>query len=481
MKRVLKPLALLAAGGLAAVGPASAQIGGFPTREPGYRTKATLAPGTVLENSLDEVVVSQLPNSKVTTISAAMRLVRPGGTIRLNGGVYNETVNVLKPVAIVGMEDGYGRNAIIRPQTGAACMNISPATPLAAVSVTSVIFEFNHGRAAPACVNVRGGTVAVRNSYIIPSDTDIPIRAAFGPQRPALLPSLDGHIASPPRDDSRQAAKRRRVEQYFRRHAQPVGADNWSWDVYQSGTSISQAVHAKVDASGAGFFAGPAAGVRVTAGDVRLDSNVIIGAQKGVHLVSEDGARIRGEVTNNVLLGNGAGLIAVGKNRGDDLLVTRNTIRFNQGPGVEADVFDGLKILANEIMGNDTGIFLSENVRLATVNSNFIVQNAGDAMTVSTGFFGAVSANTFADNAGCAVEFYSAEQAFLNDAVVELTAFRDFNPQFAYERTNFAVDNLLDAKVPKRLKRSRKRDAYGNRIEPNPLQLVLPACQRSSS
>jgi hypothetical protein len=315
-----------------------------------------------------------------------------------------------------------------------------------------MIFEFDQSRAAGPCVDIRGGTVSVRDSYIIPADSTIPLRASFGRD---MRPELLDHIARPPRDQGPQASQRVRVEKYFARHAQPVGADNPGWDYLTGGTAVEEMAHAQTIV-GAGLLTGPSAGVRVTAGDVRLDGNVIVGARTAIEFASFDRARIQGEAANNIILGNGVGIAAAGVI--GDLKITRNTIRYNRDAGVRADMYDGLFVLANEIMGNDSGIELSANVRLATLNSNFIVQNKGDALKVPTGFFGSVSGNTFADNAGCTVQFFSAEQKLLNNVDVKAIAYENFTPTVRFEPSNYTVDNREDKKLSKReMKRLKKQ------------------------
>ena len=155
-------------------------------------------------------------------------------------------------------------------------------------------------------------------------------------------------------------------------------------------------------------------------------------------------------------------------------MLTRNTIKFNSGRGVNVDARDGyggVQIISNLIMGNDTGIYLSEKVRSATVNSNLIAQNEGDAVQMSSGFFGAVAGNTFADNIGCTVEFFSAEQKQLNNAHIEVVAGRDFDPRFSYGDTNYSVDNYGDVGGKKRKKRRKKKRNVGT--------TELPACGTS--
>ncbi|MFZ5617144.1 MAG: right-handed parallel beta-helix repeat-containing protein, partial [Pseudomonadota bacterium] len=245
-----------------------------------------------------------------------------------------------------------------------------------------------------------------------------------------------------------------RLESYIIRHAQPVGAENQGWQVAAGGTRLEEILHART-ARGAGLLTGPASGVRVTAGDVRLDGNVIVGTRTAVSFTSDHNAYIKGAMTNNVIIGNGVGIAAAGG--AADLLLTRNTIRYNAGDGVNADVYDGVKIIANEITGNENGIFLSEKVRMATVSSNLVAKNFSDAMRVSSGFFGAVGGNTFAENGGCTIQFFSAEQKILNNADIKVTAFRDFTPQVVYEGTNYAVGNSGDAKMGK-IKKSRRDD-----------------------
>lgn len=526
MKRVLTFLAAASGLSIALSDIASAQsLGGFPIREPGAtRPGGDGSSGSAPASSRNEVVVSQDAGSKVTTIAQAMRMVRPGGTILVKGGVYNENVVVTKPVEIRGVPGDYGRSAVLRPAANAPCVSIAPDSAMASVSLSSLIIEFDASAVSGSCIDVRGGTVSVSDSYIIPSDADIPLRAAYGPLGGQIRPEYLDHIARPARDpglyesvgeafgkckeSSRDGAwckatspsavsscaeqpsgalfcqsayalrgsleckeKGRdlwcradqlapkgddaaRLESYIIRHAQPVGAENQGWQVAAGGTRLEEILHART-ARGAGLLTGPASGVRVTAGDVRLDGNVIVGTRTAVSFTSDHNAYIKGAMTNNVIIGNGVGIAAAGG--AADLLLTRNTIRYNAGDGVNADVYDGVKIIANEITGNENGIFLSEKVRMATVSSNLVAKNFSDAMRVSSGFFGAVGGNTFAENGGCTIQFFSAEQKILNNADIKVTAFRDFTPQVVYEGTNYAVGNSGDAKMGK-IKKSRRDD-----------------------
>ena len=527
MKRVLTLLAAASGLSLALSGAASAQsLGGFPIREPGASGPSSGAPSGAAAASRNEVVVSKDAGSKVTTIAQAMKIVRPGGTILVKGGVYEENIVVTKPVEIRGVEGDYGRNAIIRPAATSSCVSIAPDSALASVSLTSLIFEFDAAVPSGSCIDVRGGTVTISDSFIIPSDSNIPLRAAYGPLGGQLKPELLDHLARPARDPGLNArvedafAKCKdsskdgawckatspdavssctdgyagmltcqssyavrgmleckekgrdlwcragdlvraggadgasRLESYITRHAQPVGAENKSWQVATGGTRVEELLHART-ARGVGLLSGPSSGIRVTAGDVRLDSNVIVGARTAVSFGSDNNAYIKGALTNNVIIGNGVGIAAAGG--AADLLLTRNTIRYNAGDGVNADVYDGVKIIANEITGNQNGIFLSEKVRMATVSSNLVAKNFSDAMRVSSGFFGAVGGNTFAENGGCTIQFFSAEQKILNNADIKVTAFRDFTPQVVYENTNYAIGNSGDAKSGKISKKSRRQ------------------------
>lgn len=453
MKRAFSILLATSALALAAAEAASAQsLGGFPIREPGSGTP-TGSPndngGTgVASGSRSEVVVSQDAGSKIRTVAAAMKMVRAGGTILVKGGVYNENIVVTKPVEIRGVEGDYGRSAVFRPAASASCVEIAPDSPLATVSISSLIFEFDSKAVSGACIDVQGGTVSVSNTYILPTDSGIPLRAAYGPMQPGLI----DHLARPPRDDNRNGRRASQIEDFVTRHATPVGAEHKGWQFAAGGSRVEEFMHARA-VEGAGILTGPSAGVRVAAGDVRLDGNVIIGARTAVNFASKDNAFIKGQLTNNVILGNGVGIAAAGV--GADLLMTRNTIRYNAEEGVKADVYDGVKIIANEITGNKTGIFLSEKVRIATVNSNLVAQNFSDAMRVSSGFFGAVGGNTFAENGGCTMQFYSAEQKILNNAEIKVTAFRDFDPAVVFEATNYSVGNDGDH-AGKKKKRKKK-------------------------
>ena len=465
MKAIKTSLSVLAAMGCLSFGAASAtqgKIGGFDIPSTGKKAADTGAAAQSTKLAA-QVVVSQSPGSKITTISQAMKLVQPGGTVIVRGGVYNENVVIDRPVALIGALGDYGREPVIRPVSAEPCVAIQPGGPVARVSIEKLIFEFDHRRSSAPCIDVAGGSVAVRDSAILPMDADIPIRAAYGPLRPELMQ----HIARPPRDNSPEANRRARLETYVARHAQPVGAQNSAWDIATGGTNAEYLVHGAAQ-TGAGIFNGPAAGVRLVAGELNLDNNTIIGARKAVEFVSLDRAQVRGKLTNNILLANGAGIAASG--RLADLVLTQNTIKFNSGPGVSVDARDGygeVKILANLIMGNETGIFLSEKVRTAVVNSNLVAQNAGDAMRMSSAFFGAVAANTFADNEGCTVQFFSAEQREFNKTYVKVVAGKDFTPGFSYAETNYAMDNYLD--TPQKKKRRRKKD------QPDPAT-QLPSC-----
>lgn len=521
MKRVLTFLAAASSLSIAISGAASAQtLGGFPIREPGASGSSSgSSGGGASTSSRNEVVVSKDAGSKVTTIAQAMKIVRPGGTILVKGGLYNENIVVTKPVEIRGVEGDYGRNAIIRASANSPCVSIAPDSAMASVSLSSLIFEFDASVPSGSCIDVRGGTVSVSDSFIIPSDSDIPLRAAYGPLGGQLRPELLDHLARPSRDSGlyaqvgdafgkcKESSKdgswckatspeavsscseaysgvlmcqstfaargtlqckekgkdlwcraddlvtasggsddASRLESYIARHAQPVGAENKSWQVATGGTRVEEMLHART-ARGAGLLSGPSSGIRVTAGDVRLDGNVIVGTRTAVSFGSDNNAFIKGSLTNNVIIGNGVGIAAAGG--AADLLLTRNTIRYNAGDGVNADVYDGVKIIANEISGNQNGIFLSEKVRMATVSSNLVARNFSDAMRVSSGFFGAVGGNTFAENVGCTMQFFSAEQKILNNANIKVTAFRDFTPQVVYENTNYSVGNSGDEKSRK--------------------------------
>lgn len=527
MKRVPSFLTAAGAAAIALAGAADAQsLGGFPIREPGASGPSSgSSSGGVVQSSRNEVVVSKDAGSKVTTIAQAMKMVKPGGTILVKGGIYDENIVVTKPVEIRGVVGDYGRNAVIRPSPSSSCVLIRPDSALASVSLNSLIFEFNANVPAGSCIDIQGGTVSVSDSFIIPTDTNIPLRAAYGPQGGQMRPELVDQLARPSRDpglytsvreafgkckDSRDGAwckatspasvsscadtpagylmcqssfairgsveckeKGRdlwcreadlvpvgggddaaRLEGYIAHHAEPVGAQNTSWQVASGGTRVEEMLHDRM-ARGAGILSGPASGIRVTAGDVRLDGNIIVGARTAVSFGSDNNAFIKGALTNNVIIGNGVGIAAAGG--AADLLLTRNTIRYNAGDGVNADVYDGVKIIANEITGNKNGVFLSEKVRMATVSSNLVARNLSDALRVSSGFFGAVGGNTFAENGGCTIQFFSAEQKILNDANIKVTAFRDFTPQVVYENTNYAVGNSGDAKLGK-VKKSRRDD-----------------------
>lgn len=526
MKRVLTFLTAASAATIALSDIASAQsLGGFPIREPGASGPSSGSSNAGSAAPRNEVVVSKDAGSKVTTIAQAMKIVRPGGTILVKGGVYNENIVVTKPVEIRGVSGDYGRNAIIRPASTSPCVSIAPDSALASVSLTSLIFEFDAGVPSGSCIDVKGGTVSVSDSFIVPSDSDIPLRAAYGPISGQMRPELLDHLARPSRDpglyervedafgkckDAKDGEWCRatsplsvsscsdaaggyltcqssfairgsleckekgkdlwcragdivpagavneatRLEGYIARHAQPVGAENKTWQVATGGARIEEMLHART-ARGAGLLSGPSSGIRVTAGDVRLDGNVIVGTRTAVSFGSDHNAFIKGALTNNVIIGNGVGIAAAGG--AADLLLTRNTIRYNAGDGVNADVYDGVKIIANEITGNQNGIFLSEKVRMATVSSNLVARNFSDAMRVSSGFFGAVGGNTFAENGGCTIQFFSAEQKILNNADIKVTAFRDFTPQVVYESSNYAVGNSGDSKISKR-KTSRREE-----------------------
>ncbi|MEL6362059.1 MAG: NosD domain-containing protein [Pseudomonadota bacterium] len=460
--------ATVAAAALVCSDMAAAQsLGGFPIREPGSRNTGTGQPGAAQPNQFAEVVVSQGPESKVRTIAAAMRLVKPGGTILVQGGTYTENVVVTKPVAILGMQDAYGRSAVLRPASADPCVSIAPTSPVASVSISKMIFEFDQSRPSAPCIDIHGGTVSVRDSFIIPQDSTIPIRAAFGLRGGpygSLRPDIIGTIKNPARDRSPEAQKRKLVEEYVVRHGKSFGAENAAWERRASGTRVEEMIHAR-NVVGQGLAKGPAAGVRVTAGDTRLDGNVIVGARKAVAFESNDNAFLQGVVSNNILIGNGMGINAAGFDA--DLTLTRNTIRYNSGDGVRADVFTGMKILANEIAGNETGIFMTEKVQSATINSNFVALNYGDAMTVSTGFFGAVAANTFVGNQGCTIDFYSAEQKFLNDATIKVQAYSNFDPVVLFEANNIAEHNPGDIKLSKRQRR---------KLEKANVNVNLPVC-----
>ncbi len=444
MKRVISTIAVAAGLGVLSAA-AQGGIGGFPTEEPGQGPVKGYGPS----GTLAEVTVSQAAGSKVTTISQAVNLVRPGGTILVQGGDYRENLVLTKAVSVRGVSDSYDRPVRIYPAADAPCVKVDPGTAASAVTVSNVVFKFDNVRYGAACVDVQSGSFALRDSFVIPADADIPLRAAYG----KLMPEMYDHIASPPRDNEKTPAFLSRLERYAARHNQPVGADNPAWSGISGGTNVENVLHVRGNQGGP--LDGPVAGVHVAAGDVRLEGNVIIGTQVGVEFASADAAMVRGAITNNVILGNGVGIGISGV--AADLLVTRNTIRFNQGPGLSADVFDGVKLIANEFSGNGRGVELSEKVRMATITSNLIVDNDYDAMKISSGFYGAIAANTIMDNGGCTIQFYSAEQKILNKVERKVTVYKDFQPKLAYEPTNYAENNNGDDGRSKR-KSSRKKN-----------------------
>jgi nitrous oxidase accessory protein NosD len=387
-----------------------------------------------------------------------MRLVRPGGTIIVQGGVYEENLVLTKAVAIRGVADPDGRNVVFRPAAGKACVTVSPDAAMAPVALSQVIFKFENATYGAPCIDVKGGSFTLKDSFVIPADADIPVRAAYGP----MMPELYDHISNPPRDDG-EAAFMQRLDRYsalHKRSGNAAGAENANWTFLSGGTSIEQALHTRTTQSGP--MQGPSAGIRVAAGDVRLEGNVIIGAAVGVSFKSTDEALIRGSVENNVILGNGVGVGVEGI--AANLLVSRNTIRYNAGPGVKADVYDGLRLIANEVSGNQRGVDFTAKVRMATVASNLIVGNLGDAMKVSSGFYGAVAANTIADNRGCTIQFYSAQDKILNNVDRKVTLGEGFTPGLSYERTNFAENNDGDRVKKRRIKDERKRSEMAGRL-----------------
>lgn len=438
MKRVL--LSFTGAAALLATGAdAAPSLGGFPIREPGQASAG--APHSS-SGTRDEVVVSQSPSSKVRTIAQAMRLVKPGGTIIVQGGVYEENLDIAKAVSIRGVPDAYGRNVVFKASAGKSCATVHPGTPMAPVSMSQVIFKFETERFGPPCIDVEGGSFSLRDSFIIPADADIPIRAAYG----KMMPELYGAIASPQHDPQNTPEFLQRLKGYASHHAQAAGADHPGWSLMTGGSYVEEGVHLRTDQGGP--LNGPIAGIKVAAGDVRIEGNVIIGARTGVSFASLDEAQMRGSVSNNVILGNLVGVAVDGI--AADLLVTRNTIRYNPEAGVKADVYDGIKLIANEFSANGVGIDLSEKVRMATITSNLIVGNISDAIKVSSGFSGAVAANTIAGNRGCTIQFYSAEQKIFNNVETKVTAYKDFQPALAYEQTNYAADNMGDERISKR-------------------------------
>ncbi|MEX0644856.1 MAG: right-handed parallel beta-helix repeat-containing protein, partial [Parvularculaceae bacterium] len=371
------------------------------------------------------------------------------GTILVQGGDYRENLVLKKSVSIRGVSDAYDRPVRIFPSADAPCVEVDPGSAAAAVTLSKLVFKFDNVRYGSACVEVQSGSFAMRDSFVIPADADIPLRAAYG----KLMPELYDHIAGPSRDNPNTPTFLSKLERYAARHNQPVGADNPAWRDISGGTNVETLVHLKGNQGGP--LDGPIAGIHVAAGDVRLEGNVIIGTQVGVEFASADAAMVRGSLTNNVILGNGVGIGISGV--AADLLVTRNTVRFNQGPGLSADVFDGVKLIANEFSGNGRGVELSEKVRMATITSNLIVGNDFDAMKVSSGFYGSVASNTIMDNGGCTIQFFSAEQKILNKVERKVTLGKDFQAQLAYEPTNYAENNRGDDGRSNR-KSSRKKN-----------------------
>ncbi|HXI88141.1 MAG TPA: right-handed parallel beta-helix repeat-containing protein [Parvularculaceae bacterium] len=441
MKRVLMSFAAAGALGALGAGLAAAQtLGGFPIHEPGEGPLAGREPA----GFKSEVVVSQSPDSRVRTVAQALKLVKAGGTIIVQGGVYPENLDIKKAVAIRGVPDAYGRNVVFTPAPGDNCATVHPDAPMAPVSVSDVVFKFASMRGVGSCIDVAGGAFSLRDSYVVPADAEIPIRAAYG--RVAGMPAIDDALiegaASGKGKDDKPAPNE------AARHA---GADLSLWAQVGGGADAAVAKEMHVRADQGGPLNGPYAAIRVAAGDVKIEGNVIIGAQTGIVFASADEAMMRGSLTNNVILGNLVGVDI--KGIAADLLLNRNTIRYNPKAGLRADVYDGLKLVGNEISANGEGISLSQNVRLATITSNRIIDNAADAIKASSGFYGAVSANYIAGNQGCTIQFFSAQDKILNNVDRKVTAYEDFRPALNYEPTNYAEGNRGDKTLKNKYRR----------------------------
>ncbi|MGF1544308.1 MAG: right-handed parallel beta-helix repeat-containing protein [Parvularculaceae bacterium] len=491
MKKATILRASVAMGALAAAIGASAAaqtIGGFPVSRDTQRTTAPRAVDDYTRNSRNEVTVSQSPLSKYNSIEQAMSVVRPGGTIYVRGGErpYG-SFNVYKPVSIVGVEGDYGRPPIVAAPAGAPCATIYPEGATAAVRIEKISFQFDIGQrgsrgARNACVDISGGSVEIVDTYIGPTNTDLPLNASFGVQSRGY-PDLDRY-ARPARDPSPHAQLYKRIEQYFAQHTQPVGARSQRFDVAKSGASLP--TYLRADAGHARsvnalypdqevWAAHPTAGVRISAGSLNLKDNIITGAETAVMFESANLARVNGDVSNNFLLGNRDGVVAVGGNGDDNLLIEGNTIQHNTANAIYVDMPTGVDIVTNLIVGNKEAIEFSPKVRRGSINANFIAGNVGTAIKAYTGFAGAVTGNTIAENGECTMMFLSEQAEVINNAKVILPAFRAFNPTVTFERSNVIANNGLDAKRPRRAKKRR----YFEGQEPirNPIEVALPACK----
>ncbi len=440
-------------------GPVSAQdgIGGFEVYKQTDRYSSGQGTKRRKERP-DEVIVSQRSGAKVRTIAQAMALVKPNGRILIEGGPspYFENIDVTKSVEIRGIQDAYGREAVIRPASSAPCVSIAPDTPLAAVTVTHLEFEVDSAVLGEPCIDVRGGTVKIVENLISPVDANISRRAAF--RAPGTTPQAYYWqlLGAPPRDRGQDESRYGEIEDLYTRHGVQVGAGVVGDTAYSGPVAAERVIHASDNSVGGNRLRGPSAGIRVTAGNASVHQNIIIGARKGIEFASINGADISGDVTMNHLAANGEGIVASGDHDVDtNLVLSRNTLKFNTGAAVKIDVTDGVQVLANEIIGNASGILLSENVFRGTVNSNMVYSNRGHAMLVSSNFSGVVSGNTFAENTGCTVQFFSAEQRFY-DRDVKLIAGEDFEPRFLYAATNNAVENEEDQGARKKKRRRRK-------------------------
>ena len=451
----------------------SGKIGGFDLYGPNAYNPDK--PKKKKKELANEVIVSQSADSKVRTVAEAMKLVKPNGRILVEGGPqpYAENIQVLKSVEIRGIEDAYGREAVFRPSPSAPCVSIAPDTPLSAVTIKHLEFEINTSVNGQPCIDISGGTVKVVENLISPIDVNITRRSAFrvdgGPRPLAHWRRLH---RNPPRDPGLDDAVYGDIENLYVRHGVPVGAGVLGDSSRAGPVAADRAVHAQQNEVGAGRLNGPAAGVRVTAGNATIHQNVIIGAQQGVAFVSTNGADISGDVTMNHIAGNSEGIVAVGAHDvAANLVLSRNTMKFNREQAIRIDVTDGIQVLANEIIGNEHGILLSENVLSGTINSNMVYSNRGDAMRISSNFTGVVSGNTFAYNDGCTVQFFSAEQRWYNRDV-KLMVGEDFTPGLLYATTNGELDNFEDLVGKKAKKKKRGRRSKRDERLPH----MPPAC-----
>ena len=339
MKRHLAPAAaaLLAGGFILAEAAQAQSLGGFPIREPGAGSGSGSGGGqSSNKDGPLQIIVDVNGRGPYKSISKAIADVAEGGEVYVMHGVYNESIQLTKPVFIRG-DRGPGSGVEINAPMNEPCLSFNPKEPTAHAVVSNVQFAAKINSAAAACVDVEQGVFILKESDVLGSGV-----------RPAI--KISGGTVTLEKNRISAGSEGVFVEQ--------------AHSLSQSFIIDNKILQNKV---GVDIASGSRADVVVAGNEIfdNLDSGVKSSGYGASKLI---GNKIRNNRGAGVILDKYAKLS----------LVRFNEIVQNSGDGVAVPFGVNGVIEDNQIVGNDgLAIFIRDGLE-PKITNNFIENNRGD-------------------------------------------------------------------------------------------------------